>query len=134
MLDSFLQGGGSNADIHTVQYQHDLFQLRQELDTALVKIGRMDLNAKNKYMITNGLTYREICSKAEEEWKKLFDDGKWAPAKTKRDPRRLPAGFGTNLLVQQAWALGLRMPRQEQQPSFPSKWTRKDIMEEHGAG
>jgi hypothetical protein len=97
MLDSFLQGGGSNADIHTAQYQHDLFQLRQELDTALVKIGQMDSNAQNKYMVPNGLTYREICSEAEEEWKKLFDDGKWAPAKTKPDPRRLPAGFGANL-------------------------------------
>jgi hypothetical protein len=39
MLDSFLEGGGSNADIHTAQYRHVLFQLRQDLDKALVKIG-----------------------------------------------------------------------------------------------
>jgi hypothetical protein len=48
-------------------------------------------------MATNGLTYCDICSKAEEEWKKLFGDGKWAPAKTKPDSHRLPAGFGANV-------------------------------------
>jgi hypothetical protein len=67
MLDGFLKGGGSNANIHTDQYRHALFQLRQNLDTALVKIGRMDSDEQNKHMATNGKTYREICSKAEEE-------------------------------------------------------------------
>jgi hypothetical protein len=74
-----------------------LFQLRQELDAALVKIDRMDSDAQNKHMATNGLTYREICSKTEEEWKKLFDDGKWAPARIKPDSRRPPVGYGANV-------------------------------------
>jgi hypothetical protein len=51
----------------------------------------MDSDDKNKHMATNGLTYREICSTAEEEWKKLFDDVKWAPARPNltRDVHRL---------------------------------------------
>jgi hypothetical protein len=97
MLDRFLEGGGSGADIRTAQYCHVLFQSRQKLDGALVKIGRMDSEAQDKYMVTSGLTYQEICSKAEEEWKKLYYDGKWGPAKTKTDSRRPPIGFGVNI-------------------------------------
>jgi hypothetical protein len=97
MLDSFLEGGGSGADIPTAQYRHVLFESRQKLDNALVKIGRMDSESQDKYMISKGLTYREICSKAEEEWKKLYDDGKWGPAKTKTDLKRPPTGFGANI-------------------------------------
>jgi hypothetical protein len=57
----------------------------------------MDSEAQGKYMASNGLTYREICSKAEDEWRKLYDDGKWGPAKTKTDSRRPPTGFGANI-------------------------------------
>ena len=100
MLDRFLEGGGTNNDVSTMQYRHTLFQLRQKLDQALIKIGRLELAAQTTYMATENLTYRDICSKAEEEWRKLFDDNKWAPAKTKVDNRRAPAQFGANVAAE----------------------------------
>jgi hypothetical protein len=63
MLDRFLEGGGSGADIHTAQYHHVLFQSMEKLDGTLVKIDRMDLKVQDKYMVTSGLAFHEICSK-----------------------------------------------------------------------
>jgi hypothetical protein len=57
LVDRFLEGGGSNADIHTAQYRHVLFELRQKLDAVLVKTGRMDSDEQNKHMATNGLLF-----------------------------------------------------------------------------
>lgn len=98
MLDRFLEGGGTNSDVPTMQYRHTLFQLRQKLDKALIEIGRLETDSQNKHMAKENLTYRDICAIAEEEWRKLFDDNKWAPAKTKNDTRRAPANFGANMV------------------------------------
>jgi hypothetical protein len=98
MLDRFLEGGGTNNDVPTMQYRHTLFQLRQTLDQALIRIGRLSTDEQNQHMATSGLTYRDICSKAEEEWRKLYDDNKWAPAKTRRDPRAAPPQYGANMV------------------------------------
>jgi hypothetical protein len=74
MLDRFLEGGGSNNDVPTQVYRHTLFQLRQILDQALIRIGRLDHAAQNHYMASKNLTYRDICSKAKQEWKKIVDE------------------------------------------------------------
>jgi hypothetical protein len=68
MLNRFLEGGGSAADVSTAQYRYTLFQLPQDLDCSLIKIGRLPDAAKNQYMAKEGLTYRDICSRAELEW------------------------------------------------------------------
>ena len=48
-------------------------------------------------MAKDNQTYRDICQKAEEEWKKLYDDGRWGPARVKQDTRPAPANFDANL-------------------------------------
>ena len=100
MLDRFLEAGGSNNDVGTLQYRSELLKLRTRLDRALVKVGRLSLIDQDAYMATESLTYRDICWAAEEEWRKLADDGKWGPAKTKRDPRVVPPNFGANFACQ----------------------------------
>ena len=97
MLDRFLEGGGSQGDVPTLQYRHSLLQLRQKLDKALIHVGRLAPNDQDRYMASEALTYRDICSLAEDEWKKLVDDNKWAPARTKIDSGRPSNQFGVNL-------------------------------------
>jgi hypothetical protein len=98
MLDRFLEGGGSNNDVPTQLYRHTLFQLRQKVDQALIRIGRLAHAAQNLYMASENLTYRDICSKAEEEWKKIVDEHKWAPSKVKNDKQAPPLQFNANQL------------------------------------
>jgi hypothetical protein len=94
MLDRFLEGGGSNNDVPTQLYRHTLFQLRQKRDQVLISIGRLDHAAQNHHIVSEKLTYRDTCSKAEEEWKKIIDENKWAPSKVKTDKQALPSQFG----------------------------------------
>ena len=106
MLDRFLEAGGSNNDVGTLQYRSELLTLRSKLDKALVKVGRLASAAQDAHMASETLTYRDICWAAEEEWRKLADDGKWGPAKTKRDSRAVPPKFGANLACQPINASG----------------------------
>ena len=96
MLNRFLEGGGSSQDIYTQRYHHTLFQLRQDLDNALIRIGRMSNLDKNAHMSQHNLTYHDICSHAQQEWKMLADSN-WAPTKTKPDSKVPPAKFGANM-------------------------------------
>ena len=98
MLNRFLEaGGGDGNDIYAMQYRHPLLDLQLRLDKALRHIAYLDKRDGSKYMATNGLTYQDICNRAEDEWKKLVDDGHWAPARTRMDPRRVPAKFHANV-------------------------------------
>jgi hypothetical protein len=98
MLDRFLEGGGSSDDMPTQMYRHSLFDLRAKLDTTLMKISSLDHIASNAHMLAEGLTYRQVCNIAEEGWKWLSDDNKWAPSKVKNDRSTAPSHFGANNL------------------------------------
>ena len=97
MLNKFLEGGGSSGDHYTLQYRHSLLELHSKLDKTLVEIGRLSTTDQNLRIASKNLTYRDICQRAEEEWKKLFDDGHWGPARVKQDSHRPPTNFGANL-------------------------------------
>ena len=98
MLNKFLEGGGTGGDHYTLQFRHALLDLRSKLDRTLVEIGQLSTVDQDKRMAKDNLTYRDICQRAEEEWKKLYDDGRWGPAKIKPDTRKPAASFGANLL------------------------------------
>jgi hypothetical protein len=98
MLDRFLEGGGSSDDMPTQMYRHSLFDLRARLDTTLMKVSSLDHTAANAHMLAEGLTYRQVCNVAEEGWKRLSDDNKWAPSKVKNDRSTAPPQFGANSL------------------------------------
>ena len=80
-----------------MQYRHPLLDLQLRLDKALRHIAYLDKRDGSKYMATNGLTYQDICNRAEDEWKKLVDNDHWAPARSRMDPRRVPAKFQANV-------------------------------------
>jgi hypothetical protein len=69
MLDRFLEGGGTSNDVPTQMYRHHLFDLRVKLDEALMTVSSLDKNAQQAQMLTLGLTYRQVCTTAEENWK-----------------------------------------------------------------
>jgi hypothetical protein len=96
MLNRFLEGGGTSDDVPTQMYRHHLFDLRAKLDKALMTVSSLDKNAQQAQMLTLGLTYCQICTTTEENWKRISDDSKWAPAKVKSDRRNTPAQFGVN--------------------------------------
>jgi hypothetical protein len=96
MLDRFLEGGGTSDDVPTQMYRHHLFDLRATLDKALMSFSSLDTTAQTTHLISKGLTYRQVCTTAEEHWKRISDDNKWAPAKVKGDRRQAPQAFGAN--------------------------------------
>ena len=98
MLNKFLEGGGTGGDHYTLQFRHALLDLRSKLDRTLVEIGQLSTLEQDKRMAKENLTYCDICQRAEEEWKKLHDDGRWSPAKTKPDNQKPQANFGAHLL------------------------------------
>ena len=87
MLDLFLEGGGDSTNKQTMQYHYALLGKRSQLDAALKHIARLDRSAQDQHMINEQLTFRDICDFAEDHFKQLYDDGKWAPAKNKPDHR-----------------------------------------------
>ena len=109
MLNRFLEGGGQSNDVATMQYRHALFQKHQQLNQALIKTGRMSTADQNTYMVQHELTFRDICAHAEEEWKALFDAGRWAPSKTKSDSKRPPTHFGAHTATVNASADNLKL-------------------------
>jgi hypothetical protein len=81
MLNRFLEGGGTSDDVPTQMYRHHLFDLRAKLNKVLMIVSSLGKNAQQAQMLTLGLTYRQVCTTAEENWKRISDDNKWAPAK-----------------------------------------------------
>jgi hypothetical protein len=88
MLDRFLEGGGTSDDVPTQMYRHHLFDLRITLDKALMSVSSLDKTAKTTHMIAKGLTCCQVCTTAEEHWKIISDDNRWAPAKVEGDRKR----------------------------------------------
>jgi hypothetical protein len=92
MLKIFLIAGGANNG----NYQFPLRLLKKELNDALLVIPHMSRADANRYMIKNSLTYKDICTLAEDEYRSQFDLDKWPPARLVKDTKALPSGF-TNL-------------------------------------
>ena len=90
MLKTFLLAGGSGNE----DFRFPLRSVKQRLEQALLDIGFKDKEAANLHMQTNKLTYKDICTHAEDAYRTLFDRKEWPPARHARDSKAPPAAFG----------------------------------------
>ena len=94
MLEAFIEAGGDIDSTIAGNYRHDLRNKLTELDAALKEIRfNPDQSARDTYMETKKLGFREICDLAEEKYRALYTTNRWPPAQTKRDSRRVPQAY-----------------------------------------
>jgi hypothetical protein len=89
MLKIFLIAGGTNNG----NYQFPLRLLKKELNEALLVIPHMSRTDADKFMIKENLTYKHICTLAEDEYRSQLDLDEWPPGRHAKDSKALPSGF-----------------------------------------
>jgi hypothetical protein len=70
-------------------YQFPLQLLKKELNEALLVIPHMSRADADKFMIKENLTYKHICTLAEDECRSHFDLDEWPPARHSKDSKAL---------------------------------------------
>ena len=89
MMKTFLLAGGTGNE----DFRFPLRSVKQKLEQALLDIGFKDKDAANKHMSDNKLTYKDVCTHAEDAYRTLFDRKEWPPARHARDSKAPPASF-----------------------------------------
>jgi hypothetical protein len=90
MLKAFLLAGGSgNKD-----FRFQLHATKQKLDQALLDIGYKEKSAAQAHMVTEKLTYQDVCRQAEDAYRLQYDRKEWPPASHATDTRVQSATFG----------------------------------------
>jgi hypothetical protein len=89
MLKIFLIAGGNNNG----NFQFPLRLLKKQLTKALLAIPYMSRADGDKYMVKENLTYKNICTLAEDEYRSQFDLGEWPPARNNQDSKAPQSGF-----------------------------------------
>ncbi len=89
MLKIFLVAGGANNG----NYQFPLRLLKKELNNALLVIPHMSRADADKFMIKENLTYKSICTLAEDEYRSQFDLNEWPPSRQTKDSKAPPSAF-----------------------------------------
>ena len=89
MMKIFLLAGGSGNE----DYRFPLRATKLKLELALLEIGFKEKTAANDYMVEHELTYKDICTQAEDTYRTLFDRNEWPPARNTRDSKAPPTAF-----------------------------------------
>jgi hypothetical protein len=89
MLKIFLLAGGANNG----NFQFPLRLLKKELNEALLVIPHMSRSDADRFMIKEDLTYKDICTLAEDEYRSQFDLEEWPPARQSKDSKAPPASY-----------------------------------------
>jgi hypothetical protein len=93
----FLFRGGSSGN---KDFRFQLHATKQKLEQALLDIGFKEKTAANDHKTSElKLTYKDICTQAEDTYRTLFDRKEWPPARHVRDSKAPPSTFG-NLAVE----------------------------------
>ena len=90
MVKSFLTAGGDDNE----SFRFPLRVLKTKLDEALLHIRFMAKKDADAHIITEKLTFRDICRIAESEYKLQKDRGEWPPARNTKDGKAPPRGYG----------------------------------------
>ncbi|KAI2498513.1 hypothetical protein MHU86_15973 [Fragilaria crotonensis] len=90
MLKTFLLAGGSGNE----DFRFQLRATKQKLDQALLDIGYKEKSAAQTHMVTEKLTYQDICRQAEDAYRLQYDRKEWPPASHATDTRVPSATFG----------------------------------------
>ena len=89
MMKTFLLARGTGNE----DFRFPLRSVKQKLEHSLLDIGIKDKDAANKHMSDNKLTYKDICTHAEDTYRTLFDCKEWPPARHVHDSKAPPASF-----------------------------------------
>ena len=89
MMKTFLLARGTGNE----DFRFPLRSVKQKLEQALLDIGLKDKDAANKHMSDNKLTYKDICTHAEDTYRTLFDCKEWPPVRHAHDSKAPPASF-----------------------------------------
>ena len=95
MLEIFLTAGGTGNEAE--DFRFSLRTIKVQLETALLEIAHKEKSAANTYMTKQKLTYRDICTTAEDNYRSRSDRGRWPPARNLRnlkDSKAPPKSFG----------------------------------------
>ena len=99
MLKAFLLAGGSGNE----DYRFPLRSLEQKLDKALLDIGYKEKSAgAQAHMVSEKLTYQDICREAEDAYRTQYDRKEWPPASTAPDTCAPSATFGNIAIPEDA--------------------------------
>ena len=90
MMKTFLLAGGSGNE----DFRFPLRATKQKLEQALLDIGFKERGAANEHMINLRLTYKDVCTQAEDIYRTLFDRKEWPPARNVRDSKAPPSAYG----------------------------------------
>ncbi|KAI2488973.1 hypothetical protein MHU86_25625 [Fragilaria crotonensis] len=91
MLKTFLLAGGSGNE----DFRFQLRATKQKLDQALLDIGYKEKSAAQAHMVSEKLTYQDVCRQAEDAYRLQYDRNKeWPPASHATDTRVPSATFG----------------------------------------
>jgi len=111
MLKTFLLAGGEWNENFRYPLRGLLVVL---LDEALLDIGYMEKDAADQHMIKNSFTYKAICQKAEDQYRKLYEDQKqWPSSKHLAIPRHLQQVCLVIILLNQSYWLWHNHPLQK---------------------
>ncbi|KAI2506682.1 hypothetical protein MHU86_7783 [Fragilaria crotonensis] len=90
MLKTFLLAGGSGNE----DFRFQLRATKQKLDQALLDIGYKEKSAAQAHMVSEKLTYQDVCRQAEDAYRLQYDRKEWPPASHATDTRVPSATFG----------------------------------------
>lgn len=90
MMKIFLLAGGTGNE----DFRFPLRATKQRLEQALLDIGFKEKTAANDYMVEQKLTYKDICTQAEDTYRTLYDRKEWPPARNVRDSKAPPSAYG----------------------------------------
>ena len=90
MLKTFLLAGGTGNE----DFRFPLRATKQKLDQALLDIGYKEKSAAQTHMVSEKLTYQDICRQAEDAYRLQYDRKEWPPASHASDTRAPSSTFG----------------------------------------
>jgi hypothetical protein len=93
MLEAFLNAGGENNE----DFRFPLRAVKQKLDQALLDIGYKDKEAATLHMTSMDLMPTDVCNLAEDLYQVRYEKGSWPPAKSVKDAKAPPSGYGANI-------------------------------------
>ena len=97
MLQIFISAGSDGLEAE--DYCHPLCTKHDELAKELETVVHVDYSQGTSYLNGRHLSYRDICTLAEDTYKNQKENGAWPPAKHAQDSHAVPNTFANTLVL-----------------------------------
>ena len=78
----------------TESYRFELISIKKKLDEKLRQLNNMSYADSQKELAKDKLDVLNVLEQIKQEYRRLYDDGEWPAAMTRKDKSGLPATFG----------------------------------------